>query len=54
MISNAADFLDVKLGYSPGTIRNHMQGWVRIRKFMTLKGIKCYSDSEACFIDSSF
>jgi integrase len=43
LISSAADYLDSKLGYSPETIRHHMAGWIRIRKFMALTGIQLYS-----------
>jgi len=45
LISNAADYLDSKLGYSPGAIKCHMARWIRIREFMTHTGIKLYSQS---------
>lgn len=43
LITNAADYLDSKLGYSPHTIRRHMWGWLRIKKLMALKGIQHYN-----------
>src|ERR1035437_10233524 len=43
LISSAADYLDSKLGYSAWSIKHHMSGWTRIRKFMALTGTVIYS-----------
>lgn len=45
LISKAADYLDSKLGYSPWTVKRHLRGWLRIRKFMIASGIKLYGQA---------
>lgn len=44
LISNAADYLN-SIGYSPGSIKRHTAGWMRIREFMTVTGITLYSQA---------
>ncbi|MCX6253054.1 MAG: site-specific integrase [Bacteroidia bacterium] len=43
LISNAADYLESQLSYSIRTVYEYRKSWKRIRTFMALNGIKCYS-----------
>lgn len=43
LISDAADYLESKLGYSPGSTGRHRKNWNRIRTFIASDGIKCYN-----------
>ncbi len=44
LISNAADYLKLKLGYTIWTIGHRKTNWNQIKKFMVSNGIKCYSE----------
>jgi site-specific recombinase XerD len=43
LISNAADYLESQLFYSPKTVDGYRQSWKRIRIFMVSNGIKRYN-----------
>lgn len=43
LVSDAANYLELKLGYSPGTTQRHKAGWLRIRTFMVSRKLKQYN-----------
>jgi integrase len=55
LISNAAEYLDAELGYSSWSIKRHMNGWLRIKKYMSSNRHKHYSqDVERQILDNRF